>query len=75
MANSIIMTILNNKVVLDKICWCCEGGKVDPNKPEYTNAASFFTDGVCNICEGTGYELTEAGEAIIQLVNRHKGGA
>ncbi len=72
MADPIIMTILNNKVALDKLCWCCEGGKVDPSKPKHVNAAPFFTDGVCDMCKGTGYELTEAGEAIIQLINRHR---
>lgn len=73
MGDPIIISVLNNPVVLDKVCWCCEGGTVDPSKPEHINAAPFFTDGVCDMCEGTGYELTEAGAAIIELITRHNG--
>ena len=67
----ICMSILNNEVALDEVCWCCEGGTVDPSKPEYVNAKPFFTGGVCDICRGTGYKLTDAGQAVMDLVKRH----
>lgn len=68
MADSIVMTILNNKVALDNECWNCDGGRCVRH-----NNDGLWTNGVCDICKGIGYELTEAGEAIIQLINRHKG--
>ncbi|KKM83852.1 hypothetical protein LCGC14_1305050 [marine sediment metagenome] len=71
MADPIVISVLNNNVALDKLCWCCEGGIVDPSKSKYANAASFFTEGVCDMCEGVGYELTDAGQAVMDLIKRH----
>lgn len=67
----IYMSILNNEVALDEVCWCCEGGTVDSSKPEYTNIKPFFEDGACTICKGVGHRLTDAGQAVIDLVKRH----
>ena len=71
--NEIIMEVLNNDVPLDKECWVCAGGIVDPKKPEHVNVANFFTDGVCDMCNGVGYKLTDAGQAVMDLVKRHGG--
>lgn len=58
MDNSIDINMLNNDVSLDlECCWCGGSGEDDEN--------------VCEYCEGTGYRLTDVGDAIINLVKRH----
>ena len=73
MNESIVMEVLNNKVPLDQKCWCCVGGAVDPKKPEHVNVAHLFTADDCDICNGVGYTLTDAGQAVMDLVKRHGG--
>lgn len=54
-------TISLNGVPLDKLCGSCDGhGHWGPSDHQK-----------CMGCDGSGYKLTEAGEAIIQLVLRH----
>jgi len=69
MADSITMAILNNEVSLDIPCWNCHGEE----KKTAKNEDYPWEDGVCSICKGKGYELTNAGEAIIALIHRHSG--
>jgi len=63
MSKSIKATILNNEVKLDTECWSCKAGT---ERPTYTN-----NDGVTCFCNGIGYKLTDLGESIIALVERH----
>ena len=63
MNKPIIMEVMNNEIALDEKCWACdlEWMKVDGL--------------TCGVCKGTGFEPTDAGRAIIALVERHiKGG-
>ena len=55
--------ILNNKVALDQECWACD---CCSKEPEWKDS-----DGNCDYCHGDGFQLTDAGRAIIDLVNRH----
>jgi len=57
---SIKLPILNNSTVLDYKCWNCVGTGKDKESKE-----------VCGWCKGMGYILTDAGEAILNLVKRH----
>ncbi len=59
MVYEITIKILNNEVKLDTECfWCSEGARpIDGDK--------------CDFCNGTGYMLTSAGRAIIDLAERH----
>lgn len=67
MRDEIYVEILNNKVYLDRECWNCVKGQ--PLKDD-----TFFDEfGVCEICKGVGFELTESGQAIIDLMKRHGG--
>jgi len=63
----ISIIVLNNASDLDKPCWNCSGGQADPKK----NSPFWTDEGVCEICDGVGYELTDAGEAILKLIKRH----
>lgn len=65
MADEITMDILNNKINLDRECWCCEGGRKEVSD-NYKNS-----NGDCEWCDGTGYILTSVGEAILKLMLRH----
>jgi hypothetical protein len=67
MREAIVTEILNNEVCLDTKCWVCAGGTKEPE--------SNWQDkhGVCECCHGIGFELTDFGEAIIKLVQRHEG--
>lgn len=58
MNNEIILCIMNNKTWLDEICFRCEN---DDNKKRD-----------CISCKGKGFILTDEGEAIIDLIKRHK---
>lgn len=52
-----------SEIELERACWQCHGnGRV-----------AVIRDGFepCNFCRGTGYQLTEAGTEIIDLVTRH----
>lgn len=60
--------ILNNRVALDELCWCCEG----EGRPMPKNETFALKDGSCEICKGVGYTLTDLGYEIIRLVKRHK---
>lgn len=55
------LRILNNDIIieLDRECWQCNGVGYDDD------------GGICDICHGEGYRLTEEGKAIIDLVKRH----
>ena len=47
-------------IVLDTLCWKCNPydceRNIDPN---------------CGFCDGTGYELTPEGEALMEFIIRH----
>jgi len=66
----ITLRILGNDVDLDHGCWNCSVGKTGPKGKDDT----FWTeDGVCEICRGTGYELTDNGKKILEFLKRHVG--
>lgn len=68
----IVLEILNNKVGLDARCWCCKG-KGRPDKSQRPSLKGFILpDGSCEVCRGVGWELTDEGRAIINLVRRHE---
>jgi len=53
----ISIKILNNVVELEQPCWACGyGDRIDPG---------------CEYCGGTGVELTNTGQAIIDLINNY----
>lgn len=56
-----------DEIHLDEQCWSCN--------PEYFhkghNTSEPDENGKCGICHGKGFVLTEAGEAILELVKRH----
>lgn len=56
----ITLNILNNKIALDRECWGCG---IDIHADG---------NGECEICSGIGRVPTEAGEAIISLMQRYK---
>ena len=58
--------ILNNKENLDEKCWVCESVK------EGKDMSNWMEDGVCVHCNGTGFQLTDLGQSIIDLIKRHK---
>lgn len=65
--------ILNGNVQLDMVCIHCEGKCQSVATRERCGPTSgYLEDGRCGRCEGRGYELTENGRAILDLVNRHK---
>ncbi len=66
MKEPITTIILKNEVALDKKCWNCDGGRCVMH-----NNDGLWTDGVCDICKDSGHILTEAGQAVIDLVERH----
>lgn len=49
---------------LDGPCWSCFGGLANP--PSMSDES-----GTCAICDGSGYTLTEAGEALLEFLGRH----
>lgn len=65
MKKPIELDILNNTIYLDQECWVCEGGTREPLE------GWGETDSTCENCHGTGFELTHAGEAIMDLIRRH----
>ncbi len=69
MREPITITILNNEVCLEHKCWVCDGGEIKYSKK--APHQGFWTKGVCNMCEGRKYVLTEVGEAIVELVKQH----
>ena len=58
MERPIEITILNNNVELDELCYCTNNVHMEPDED-------------CDNCEGTGLVPTEEGEAILKLVNRY----
>ena len=70
--------ILNNKVDLDYPCWQCvesydASGYCGPDGPQ---RISGFKEGhengePCEYCDGKRFQLTDEGEAIMNLVRRH----
>ncbi len=66
MKDPITATILNNEVALDYPCWSCDGGT-----EKDAEGKGLWTDGVCDVCKGKGYKLTDVGEAIMELVKRY----
>jgi len=61
----IIISILNNDVMLDRECWCCDRGNKEPDE-------SFCDENeVCDQCNGTGFILTDLGEGILKFLKRH----
>lgn len=71
MREPITITLLNNDISLDRICWVCEGGKIKYSKK--ARHQGFWVDGACDMCKGKGYILTEAGQGVIDLIKRHLG--
>ena len=70
--SNISITILNNEVPLDSPCWCCKEGTI--KKEDHRDGMIFYNDdGVCKKCNDTGYILTDVGEGIMKLINRHGG--
>jgi len=61
----ITISILNNKVALDQECWACDCKSKKPDEMFRRK------DGTCSQCNDTGYQLTDAGTAIMDLVKRH----
>lgn len=60
MDESIVIFVLNNEIRLDGFCWNCKGAGKEPNE-----------DSICSWCNGTGYQLTDVGQGIIDLIKRH----
>lgn len=61
MFQPIKIEILNNEIYLDKECWACKHEELKDEK------------GVCRQCNGTGYSLTNTGQAFLNLIKRHMG--
>lgn len=51
----------------EKDCWACDGTGTPPNPTDAD------LNGKCEYCEGVGTRLTVLGEAVIDMINRHKG--
>ena len=64
LSSPISIEILKHDIILDNECWACNGGH--DLLDEYTDE-----NGECEICGGSGYQLTDAGRSIMQLVTRH----
>jgi len=65
---TIKLDTVREEVHLDKYCWSCRtffgrNTKTISMKDE---------NGECDICNGSGFVLTNNGEAIINLIKRHK---
>jgi hypothetical protein len=58
MDDEIVLRILNNDVWLDEECWRCNNEEGEKE--------------TCTNCNGKGFELTSAGRAILELIERHK---
>ena len=63
----ITINILNNEISLDQKCWCCDGGRKEPDKS--------FQDvnGICEQCNGTHFIPTSMGISILAFMKRHGG--
>jgi len=48
---------------LDEPRWNCVQGKI--------NSAFRTKDGECQVCDGSGYTLAEAGAALLEFIRRH----
>ena len=66
MREEIYFEVLNNKVYLDQRCWAYRKGV--PNNNTFVDEF-----GVCEICKSSGFILTDAGQAIMDLMKRHGG--
>lgn len=58
---------LVDPILLDTECWECHG-----EKEKEGSGYPFDDDGTCMVCKGKGYALTCSGEAILQLLERHR---
>lgn len=70
----IIIKVLNNEVGLDYPCWkCTDYGK--PSYPKGPRQIYSINEGheKCSRCDNKRFVLTDAGEAIMALVQRHGG--
>jgi hypothetical protein len=66
MEEPIILRVMNNDIMLDDVCWVCDGGNKTPDdnwKDE---------NGICENCNGKGFELTNNGLKILELLKRHR---
>jgi len=67
--------VINFEINLDMECWSCKGKKEITKKKEvypynvYDQENDVY--GCCE-CKGKGYRLTENGESIINLLERHR---
>jgi len=67
--------VINFEIALDMECWACKGKKEITQKKEvypynvYDEENDVY--GCCE-CNGKGYCLTENGESIINLLERHR---
>ena len=69
MKKNIILKIDNDNIRLDIIlaekCWDCDGGTKEPVFCEEDSH-------ICQCCGGSGYEVTKAGKAILDLIEISK---
>ena len=65
----ITITILNNTIDLDTECWNCKG------TGQGINEIYSFGDGSCRLCLGRGRVMTEAGQAIYDVIERYLAGS
>lgn len=56
---------LKAPLYLEQECWACQGKEGVTRDGKYP-----YEDGVCCICKGKGYALTDAGGAVLALLKR-----
>jgi hypothetical protein len=56
---------LQIKIEYDTPCWHCGEDALQVLDP------AFLENGVCVICEGTKYQLTDAGKELLKFLKRH----
>ena len=66
MKENIVLKIDNGVILIDielvSKCWSCSGGFNEPDIEDYDDT------NLCGPCKGTGYVITDAGHAILDLI-------
>lgn len=65
MQHEIVIQIGGNNIYLDRECGACDGGRKKADK------AFQKKDGTCSRCNGTKFQVTSTGNAIMNLIERH----